>query len=328
MSNRAYLGLDTSFYTTSVAAVDEAGNLLVDLRSPIPVAAGARGVAPSTGVFHHVREVPPLLEQATASLRAQGFTVAGVGASVAPRPQPDSYLPVFKVSEGHGRALAAALGVPFVPTTHQEMHVMAGLWSAETAGYTPPQGERFLAVHLSGGTTELLLVRRRGAGGFDEEVLGGTKDLHGGQFVDRVGVSLGLPFPAGPHLERLAAGGEPTVRLPAAVQGRHVSFSGPCSQALRLVGQVPAADLALAVQACVAKTLEKWLRPAMVETGLRELLIVGGVAANGWIRERLVARLEHPAVGARLSFAQARFSVDNAVGVAEIARRELQHQEG
>lgn len=321
---RAYLGLDTSFYTASVAAVSDDGRLLVDGRSPIPVAAGARGVAPSAGVFHHVREVPRLVEQAALALREQGYPVAGVAASERPRPQPDSYLPVFKVSEAHGRALAAMLGVPYVATTHQEGHVMAGLWSAGAAGYDLPTGERFLAIHLSGGTTELLAVTRRGAGAFAERLLGGTRDLHGGQFVDRVGVALGLPFPAGPHLERLAEDGQPTVRFASAVEGYHVSFSGPCSQALRVVGQAPPADLALAVQACIAKTLEKWLRHALADTGLHEVLIVGGVAANGWLRARLVDKLEHPAVGARLSFAQARFSVDNAVGVAEIARQTLQ----
>jgi N6-L-threonylcarbamoyladenine synthase len=195
-------------------------------------------------------------------------------------------------------------------------HILAGLWSSEQ----PPLGDRFLAVHLSGGTTELILSARR-PGGFAEELLGGTTDLHAGQFVDRVGVALGLPFPAGPHVEALARSGTPNVvKLPSHVEGRKVSFSGPETAGQRLVGQVAPADLAIAVIYCVAKTLEKWLRLAVEETGIKEILIVGGVASNGILRERLRSKLEHPAVGARLSFAEARYSSDNAVGTAVIAR--------
>lgn len=310
----AFLGIDTSYYTTSVALLDEAGRLLADGRRPLSVPAGARGVAPAQAVWAHLQALPPLLEE----VLRQAPPVRAVAASVAPRPQPGSYLPVFRVSEGFGRSLAAALQVPFYPTTHQEMHIMAGLWSAGEQ----PAGAEFLAVHLSGGTTELLRVRRTGAGGFVEELLGGTTDLHAGQFVDRVGVALGLPFPSGPHLERLAAAGRPAaVALPAVVRGRQVSFSGPEAQAQRLVGAVAPADLALAVFLCVARTLEKWLRPVLAETGLSEVLIVGGVAANAIVRARLRERLEHRAVGARLLFAQPPYSTDNAVGVAEIARR-------
>ncbi|MFZ5824035.1 MAG: O-sialoglycoprotein endopeptidase [Bacillota bacterium] len=313
MPTRLYLGIDTSYYTTSLALVDEAGRLLADQRRPLAVKAGERGVSPPQAVWSHLKALPEVAEPL---LRAHGAAVAAVAASVKPRPIEGAYLPPFKVSEGFGRTVAASLGVPFYPSTHQEMHIMAGLWSADR----PPAGERFLAVHLSGGTTELIRVTRR-SGGFDEELLGGTRDLHAGQFVDRVGVALGLPFPAGPLLERLAAGGTPgRVTLPSSVQGWAISFSGPETAAQRLVGQVEGADLAQAVFACVAKTLEKWLRMAVEQTGLKEILIVGGVAANQFLRERLRARLEHPAVGARLSFAQPQFSTDNAVGTALLAR--------
>ncbi len=313
VQTRLLLGIDTSYYTCSVALVDEDGRLLEDQRRLISVAEGERGVAPNEAVWAHLNALPDLAEPV---LRRHGRSVAAVAASVKPRPVEGSYLPPFRVGEGFGRALASALGVPFYPTTHQEMHIQAGLWSADT----PPRGDRFLAVHLSGGTTELIRVTRR-PGGFAEELLGGTQDLHAGQFVDRVGVALGLPFPAGPHLERLAASGEPgRVRLPSAVRGYTVSFSGPESAAQRLVGQAAPADLALAVLHAVARTVEKWLLHAMEETGLREVLIVGGVAANQIVRARLRHRLEHPAVGARLAFAQPRFSTDNAVGTALLAR--------
>jgi len=313
VQTRLFLGIDTSYYTCSLALVDEAGRLLEDQRRLLAVAEGARGAASHQAVWAHLNALPEL---AGPVLREHGPHVAAVAASVKPRPVEGSYLPPFRVGEGFGQTVAAALGVPFYATTHQEMHIQAGLWSSDN----PPRGDQFLAVHLSGGTTELIRVTRR-PGGFDEELLGGTQDLHAGQFVDRVGVALGLPFPAGPHLERLAAGGEPgRVKLPAPVRGYTLSFSGPETAAQRLVGSAEPADLALAVFHTVARSVEKWLLHAMEETGLREVLIVGGVAANEIVRGRLRRRLEHPAVGARLAFSQPRFSTDNAVGTALLAR--------
>ncbi|HYG59428.1 MAG TPA: O-sialoglycoprotein endopeptidase [Symbiobacteriaceae bacterium] len=318
MPSQLFLGIDTSYYMTSVALVDEAGRLLEDRRRPLVVAAGARGHSPAEAVWRHTKALPEVLEPV---LQQYGRQIAGVAASVRPRPFEGAFLPPFKVSEGFGRTVAASLGVPFYPSSHQEMHIMAGLWSSDQ----PPVGDRFLAVHLSGGTTELIAVTRR-TGGFDEELLGGTQDLHAGQFVDRVGVALGLPFPAGPYIEELARTGTPgVVSLASSVQGRKVSFSGPETAAQRLVGRVEPADLALAVIKCVSKTLEKWLRAAVTETGLGEVLIVGGVASNGILRERLREKLEHRAVGARLAFALPRFSSDNAVGTAVLALHNHRH---
>lgn len=307
-----FLGLDTSFYTTSAAVVDREGQLVLDLRNPLAVPAGKRGLAPSEALFMHLRGLPPLLEEALGPHRQ---AIRGVAGSTVPRPAPGSYLPVFKASEGFGRAVAASLGVPFFGTSHQEGHVMAGLWSARG-----PENEEFLALHISGGTTELLRVRRN-PGGFSEKILGSTADLHAGQFIDRVGVALGLPFPAGPALEAVAATGRAgRVTLPASVKDYSLSFSGPESQAQRLIGHVEVADLALAVLACVSKSLEGILRRAVEETGLKHVLVVGGVAANRYVRERLSRRLEHRAVGARLYFADPRYSTDSAVGVALLAR--------
>ncbi|MCL5047078.1 MAG: O-sialoglycoprotein endopeptidase [Actinobacteria bacterium] len=316
-----YLGLDTSFYTTSAAAVDDAGTLLLDAREPAPVPQGRRGLQPSQVVFEHVSALPRLLER----LRDLDIPPAAVAASCRPRPAEGSYLPVFRVSEGFGRGLAAALKVPFFSTTHQEGHLMAGIWSARG-----PESRRFLAFHLSGGTTELLTIERRSDGGFDERVLGGTQDLHAGQFIDRVGVALGLPFPAGPGLERLAAGGAPgALTIPSAVEGATLSFSGPESQAARLIshGAEPA-DLARAVFACVARSVEKALRHGIEATGCADVLLVGGVASNGFLREHLAERLgqapkDRPV---RFYFAEPAYCTDNAVGVALLAREAAQRK--
>lgn len=304
-----YLGIDTSAYTTSVAVVNSDGKLIYENRRLLDVPSGERGLLQSQAVFQHVQNLPGLLKEAFG--RIDSARVAAVAASTAPRPVEGSYMPVFTVSRGQGEALAAALNCPFVATTHQEGHIAAAAWSA---GVELPQ--RFLAVHLSGGTSELLLVTVR-PGGYHVQLLGGTEDLHAGQFVDRVGVALGLDFPAGPVLEKLAAGSTERLGIPSAVDGYKFSFSGPETHAQRLIKQgAKAADVARAVEQCIATTLEKVLRRAVQQEGIKEVLLAGGVAANSYIRGRLKKRLEHRAVGARLVFAQPQYSTDNAVGIA------------
>ncbi|GAW94169.1 O-sialoglycoprotein endopeptidase [Calderihabitans maritimus] len=314
------LGIDTSCYTTSAALVDEEGNLKAEHRQLLSVPQGERGLQQAMAVFQHVQQLPQVIKKTLAPVR--GKNIGAVVASVKPRPVEGSYMPVFTVAHSFGRTMAEVLGVPFFATTHQEGHIMAGLWSSGM-----PSRDKFLAVHLSGGTSELLLVERENKGGFSFAIklLGGTTDLHAGQFIDRVGVEMGLPFPAGPHLEKLASKSRTgVVSIPSSVRGFNFSFSGPETQARKLLRQgIAPAEVARAVERCIATTLEKILRPAVKEFELADVLIVGGVAANRFIRERLRQRLEHRAVGARLFFADPRYSGDNAVGVAQLGCKML-----
>ncbi|HHT64350.1 MAG: O-sialoglycoprotein endopeptidase [Bacillota bacterium] len=306
------IGIDTSCYTTSLAIIDRGGNLIEDARKVLSVKPGRRGLQQSEAVFQHVQNLPFLLEKVSQKI---DFTeIKAVCVSTKPRPVEKSYMPVFTVSHGFGKVLALGKQISLFLTTHQEGHLMAGIWSAKG-----PEGKEFLAVHLSGGTSEVLRVKKHKTG-FFIEILGATGDLHAGQFVDRIGVALGMPFPAGSHLEKLAAtySGE-IPYLKTGVKGYDFSFSGPETAARKLLAEGnPPEAVARAVEQCVATTLEKVLRRAVSDTGLKEILIVGGVAANSYIRQRLVYRLEHRAVGAKLFFAEPVYSTDNAVGIAQI----------
>lgn len=329
MSGAAVLALDTSCYTTSCALVDAQGETGVDLRVSLPVPPGQRGLRQAEAVFAHLVRLPSLLDQAMGAARARGWRVVGVAASTRPRPPQDAYLPVFRVGEGFGRALAAALGVPFREVSHQEGH-LAGGWHAGLP-------RSMLALHVSGGTTEL--VRLHGACPWQVVSLGTSLDLHAGQFLDRVGVALGLGFPAGAGLDELAAGGgEHTaggrsaaapgghgaagqeVTLPVTVRGYRPSFAGPEAAAMRLIERGVAPPLvARAALLCVARALEKMLLAAREAGEPRSVLVVGGVAASALVRERLRHRLAHPAVGMELHFAPRELCTDNAVGVARWA---------
>ncbi|MBQ8653879.1 MAG: O-sialoglycoprotein endopeptidase, partial [Clostridia bacterium] len=191
---RVVIGLDTSCYTTSAAAVTTDGRVIASCRKLLPVKEGERGLRQSEAVFIHVRQLPGRLEELAQHIR--GMEIAAVCVSRTPRDEEESYMPVFNAGDAQGRGLAAMLGVPCFASTHQRGHIAAAKVDSGIH-----EGD-LLAVHLSGGTTELLSLR-----GEELTLLGGTLDLHAGQVVDRTGVALGLPFPAGPHLEKLAVQG-------------------------------------------------------------------------------------------------------------------------
>lgn len=314
------LGIDTSNYRTSICLMDENGRVLLDRRKLLQVKPGERGLQQSAAVFQHVKHLPELLEGAGLPPgRLQAIAV-----SAAPRPVPGSYMPVFQVGLSYARWLARFLNVPCFLTTHQEGHLAAGVWSLGDTGQRLNQVSAFTAVHLSGGTSEILSVVPCPTG-YKVETIGGSTDLYAGQLIDRVGVALGLPFPAGPALEQLANNGEESrLRISSAVKGTWFSFSGPETQALRWVAAgMPPAAIARAVEVCVANTLEKALRNAFAAGYPKDVLWVGGVVANRWMRNRLKQRLEHPAVGARCYFSAPEYSGDNACGVALVGWKQL-----
>lgn len=318
-----FLGIDTSCYTTSLAVVDENGRLVEDKRKMLPVLQGEKGLQQSTALFYHLKNLPSLLEEVC--MHVKGKEILAVATSEKPCPREDSYLPVFIAGHTLGQNLASILDIPLIKSTHQEGHMVAGLWSAQV------DLTSFLALHLSGGTTELLLVERKSKKPllYDVQVLGKSLDIPAGQLVDRVGVVMGLSFPAGPSLERLAAQDKElnynekkdNPIIPSAVKGYDMSFSGAETRAKKYLSQnYLEQEVARAVEKCIAATLEKVTRKAVSETGIKDVLLVGGVASNNYIRERLKKRLEHRAVGARLYFPEPCYSRDNAVGISLIAR--------
>ena len=315
-SGPLFLGVDCSAYTTSLALVDSEERLLWERRRQLSVRRGARGLRQSEALFAHIQNLPELWKEGAAFL--ESAPLAAAAAAVKPRPLPRSYMPVFKVSEAAGQLIARTLGCSFFAYSHQEGHLAAGFWSAGL-----PPG-RCLAVHLSGGTTEILAVDGTEPARLQIEQRGGGSDLHAGQFVDRIGVAMGLSFPAGPALERCARRGKTgAIRLPVAVQGEEISFSGPESQAQRLLEQGAVHDdLARAVEVCIADSLAAALRAVADRDSLDAVLVVGGVAANAFIRERLRQECSEKT----FHFASPAFSGDNAVGLAVLAARERREE--
>lgn len=303
-----YLGIDTSCYTTSVACVDEKG-IVYDKRTMLSVKLGERGLRQSEGLFQHTRNLDALLPEMLSELNRAD--IRGVAVSSRPRPEPDSYMPVFLAGKTAASALCAGLGLTPQPTSHQQGHVRSALWGNERLIEELP----ILGMQLSGGTTEIFVV----AEGFSIRLLGGAKDLHAGQFVDRLGVAMGLPFPCGRHLEELAAqAGETNIKFPASVNGLTCSFSGVETAARSLIGRAQEGELALAAYDCMARTFSKIILRAAAETGLYRVLLAGGVASSSLLRHMLSERLADKRI--ELFFALPQLSGDNAVGVALLAR--------
>ena len=300
------LGIDTSCYTTSVAAADD-GGIICSNRMLLPVQPGARGLRQSEAVFAHIRQLPELYEKTMQTLA--GRRVDAVCVSAAPRDEERSYMPVFLAGLSFARVAAASLGVPLMQTTHQRGHVRAAL---EDSGLC---AERYLALHLSGGTTEVLLMEKDRL-----TLLGGTKDLHAGQLIDRVGVALGLSFPAGPQLEQLAAQGSAQSRLPVSMAGGDCHFSGAEARAMQWIkaGEMPAAAIAAEVFSLVARTVLRLLTAAREQTGVSDALITGGVASSQLLRDLLSEINRKRRLGLRLYFGQRQSAGDNAAGVALI----------
>lgn len=304
------LGFDTSNYTTSAAVFDgvrgeNRGRLLT-------VEPGSLGLRQSEALFQHVKRLHLMVE----ALRADGAfdaPIAAVGASTRPREVEGSYMPCFLVGEGQGRAMASALGVPFVACSHQQGHIAAAAWSA---GREDLMDTPHLAWHLSGGTTELLYVEPEGCM-VRARLIGGTTDISAGQLVDRIGVSLGMEFPAGKAMDALSAKSEQDKHFTVKTAEGKFSLSGMENKigAMAQGGAAPE-DVARYTFETLASVLARTTAWARQTYGDLPVLCSGGVASNTLLRRRLEP------LGA--IFAPAQYSTDNALGVAILTRRAVE----
>ena len=306
----AVLGLDTSNYTTS-AAVYRADGTGENESRLLSVPAGALGLRQSDALFQHVRALPERIE----ALKQAGWLTGlrAVGASTAPRDVEGSYMPCFLAGVSQGRVLAQALDVPFYGCSHQQGHVAAACWSADRLELLE---EPILSWHLSGGTTELLLVEPGECLPMVTRI-GGTEDISAGQLIDRTGQKLGVAFPAGKGLDALAAASDSGEHFPVRLRGLKFSLSGVENQVQKRIdtGARPE-DVARFALNTVADTVRRVTEAALRDYPGLPVVFSGGVASN-----RLLRRAMEGAV-----FAAPEFSTDNAMGVAILTMRALERK--
>lgn len=301
-----FLGLDTSNYTTSAALCNSDTGAVIQQKQLLPVKAGERGLRQSDAVFHHTVQLPELLENL--GIREK---IAGIGVSSRPRSVEGSYMPCFLVGEGTARMLGAAMHVPVYRTSHQIGHILAALYSA---GKLDLLEAPFLAFHVSGGTTDLVLCEPDAASGDFIRVkpLAGSLDLKAGQLIDRIGVRLGLQFPCGIELEQLAMRSTAKWKIHPTMRGLDCCLSGVENQCVQMLekGALPE-DTALFALLSVTAALQAMTKSALEQCGELPVLYAGGVMSDKLIRERLE--------GEQRYFAAPEFSCDNAAGTALFA---------
>ena len=304
------IGFDTSNYRTSAAAVTLDGEILVNHRELLPVSDGERGLRQSDAVFAHIRQLRNCGETLRTGL--SGTQIIAVAASTKPRDGEMSYMPVFQAGYTAGSLLADALCVPFYETTHQRGHLAAAL-----TGTGLEDSDQLLAVHLSGGTTDLLALD-----GETVTRIGGSADLHAGQLVDRAGVEMGLGFPAGEELEALAVCGHSEGRLGCSMEegGLTCHLSGAETRVKQWIREesMTREDIAREIYDLLARTMIRMLQAGAVKTGIHSALITGGVAASSLLRQMMEERKRKTRNCPELVFGKPEMSGDNAVGVALI----------
>ena len=300
------IGIDTSNYTTSIACFDGASG--VNCSRLLPVKPGELGLRQSDAVFSHTKSLPELSGRLFSHIR--GMEIEAVGVSTRPRAVEGSYMPCFLVGYSHAKLLSDAFHVPLVEVSHQQGHVAAALWSG---GRLDLMDSPHLAWHLSGGTTELLLVEPDGKNVHCTKI-GGTTDISAGQLIDRTGQLLGLPFPSGKHLDELSAQAKNRDVLSVKCDACSFSLSGVQNKVQQYYEKNadPSETAAYALR-CVAKAVYRASEQALQRFPGLEIVFSGGVASNSLLRS--VMQPLSPV------FAQPQFSTDNAMGVAILAHR-------
>ena len=314
-----FVGFDTSNYTTSAAVtvIDGMGNsqVIANIKIPLPVSEGARGLRQSDAVFAHVKNLPDAIEQVRRVVSDQGLAVAAVGYSATPRDAEGSYMPCFLSGRVAAEAFSAGANVPIFAFSHQSGHIMAALYSSGALFEDHFMSSPFLAFHVSGGTTEAVVATPRD-GGFDVNLVGYGADLHAGQVIDRVGVMMGLSFPCGREMEALAFDymkNGPVKGLKICVQDGICHLSGLENQAADLwrktadAGQVSAYVLSF-----IGKTLRRMTEQiqAKLDTPL-PVIYGGGVMSNKLVRPMLAGKTNW-----KCYFAEPAYSADNAAGTS------------
>lgn len=305
LKEKLFVAFDTSNYTTSCSVCTESGVVLQNLKLPLPVSQGQRGLRQSEALFHHINQMPELIDK----LEIDG-TVSAVGFSSAPREVDGSYMPCFLAGRAVANTFAKARNIPVYSFSHQNGHIMAALYSADKLNMI---NDRFYAFHVSGGTTEVLLVIPDENRIISSKNIGGTIDLNAGQVIDRIGVLMGLAFPCGREMERLAktyCGKIDPYKV--SVKDIFCNLSGIENIAANIYNKTNDKNrVAAFVINAVKKTLEKITLNLFENYGKLPVIYAGGVMSCSLIKEDLSK------YGA---FSMPEFSSDNAAGCSLLTR--------
>ena len=302
------LGIDTSNYATSVALVDNCTHKVIfSEKRFLPVEEGKIGLRQQQALFEHIRNLTNIFSS---------FEVADIGAvgvSVRPKDEEGSYMPCFLAGKMSAYSIGGNMNIPVIEASHQTGHLTSALFDVNREELF---GETLMMLHVSGGTTDILLAED----GKVIKTIGSSLDLFAGQAVDRLGVKLGFPFPAGVYVSQLAEQCDEKIRTKISVKGCNCNLSGLENQCDKLLAQGYSKEYVC--KYCltfVADTIVKMIENARLEYGNLPLVLAGGVMSSTVIKKIITEKLPDAI------FVKPEFSSDNAIGVAVNAYRKVKN---
>lgn len=330
------LGIDTSNYKTSIALVDKDNNIFYDDRRFLRVVEGEKGLRQQEAFYQHVNRLPNMLKYLFSTLDEIDGKIDVIAVSDKPRDVDGSYMPCFNAGVAFAETLALALKCPLYKFSHQEGHIAAG------KRFTPLGGKNeFVAFHFSGGTTEALMVKDNKV----IEIIGGTKDISFGQLIDRIGVKLGLPFPAGEEIDYGAirwSSGKIIYSTDKAeidnttneasrkykyvprikVDDSFVNLSGIETGTIRNIeslaidniGDDQIDEISFELMNEIAYAIDSMMDKINQKTQMKDFLFVGGVSSSSYIRDYIEKSGKKKDY--QIAFASPELTSDNAIGIA------------
>lgn len=295
-----YLGFDTSNYTTSVATYD--GFEVKQAKQVLSVKQGEKGLRQSDAVFQHTVNMPKLINSIDKCKELKA-----VGVSTRPRNTQGSYMPCFLVGINTANAVSRTNDIPLFETSHQVGHILSALYSTEKLELI---NSPFLAFHLSGGTTEALLVKPDKNEIIKAEIIAQSLDLKAGQAIDRAGVMLGLQFPCGKELDRLSLLSNETFKIKPSMKDLDCSLSGVENKAMKLLSQgTKQEDIAKFVLSYISAAVSEMLFGIQSKYKNMPVVFSGGVSSNSLLQKTIKQNFD-------AYFPEPEFSLDNAAGCA------------
>ena len=306
--NSLIMALESSCDETACAIVRGGREVLANVvASQIKTHEEYGGVIPEIAARMHLEAVNVVADEAFRQANLKGEDITAFAGTVGP-----GLVGCLLVGMNAAKSLALAYDKPFIGINHLNAHLAANFIDTDLE---PP----FIALLVSGGHTQIIEMKSYS----DIEIIGETIDDAVGEAYDKVARLIGLPYPGGPKLDKMAQEGNPfAFKLPEAkVDGYNFSFSGLKTAVLRLVKsfdgkELPVADICASFQECVSSTLYKKVKRAAEERGYKQVVLAGGVAANSEIRKKIFS-LEND--GYKVFAPQMKYCTDNASMVASAA---------
>jgi len=308
---KLYLGIDTSNYTTSIAVVDEFDNIVLNLKETLKVKDNNKGLRQQEAIFQHLNNLPVLFDKISNCINIDNIVT--IASSSKPRNNYDSYMPVFVVGKNQAYILSKMLNKTYKEFSHQEGHIASALINNQI--FT----NEFLSLHISGGTTEVLVVKQL-VENYEIKIVGGSLDISMGQLIDRIGVYLGLRFPCGNELDKLSKKGRLiNIKIPFSFKDDfYFNLSGLENYFKKLIESMKYKneDIIYTLFYTLGGIIQDILEKSKTVFGLEQCVITGGVSANSFIREYLVNNINYNTIFPK----DVLLSTDNAVGTAYLGK--------